>query len=72
MAGGVKRSGTTSSAASLRAKAAPAVLGATFTAVTTGVVSAYSVTGSVAVTCIAGGLGVLVVLLQILAIKLSA
>ncbi|MBT2382995.1 hypothetical protein [Streptomyces sp. ISL-11] len=54
-----------------RWKLTPTSVGATFGSVTAGVSGAYVTTGSVLVTCVAGGLGLLVVVM-LLAVFLLA
>ncbi|PNE33426.1 hypothetical protein AF335_11050 [Streptomyces eurocidicus] len=61
----MNRRGTTGKSAANPSKITPTSIGATFGSVTAGVSSAYVATGSVLITCVAGGLGLAVVALLI-------
>lgn len=58
-----RRRTTGKSASSDPSKITPTSVGATFGSVTVGVSSAYVATGSVLITCVAGGIGLAVVAL---------
>jgi len=49
-----------------RSKVTPGSVGATFSSVTVSVASVYAATGSLAITCVAGGLGLAVVIMLLM------